>query len=140
MPLSDSARRVLETAVGLNPDGARQLVAILRTAPAAVKYKPQDRFGPLGIMVGESGVANAARGFSRPQLPLEHHGAAERFRREWLAKGFTKAELADALESCLRALGEQSAPHTGSWLAFRRDPIAPDVLSRIFGPVSDRHS
>ena len=140
MPLSDSARRVLNTAVGLNPDGARLLLAILRTAPATVKYKPQDRFGPLGMMVGESGVANATRGPSRPRLPLEHHAAAEHFQREWLAKGFTKAELADALESCLRAFGEQLAPHTGSWRAFRRDPIAPDLISRIFGPVSDTDS
>lgn len=136
MPLSDSARRVLEMAVGLNPDGARQLLAVLRTAPAAVKYKPQDRFGPLGMMVRDSGVANAARGFSRPLLPVEHHPAADHFQREWLAKSFTKAELADALQRCLRALGKQLAPHTGSWQALRRDPIAPDPVSRIFGPVS----
>ena len=130
MPMSDAARQVLAAAVGLNPDGARRLLAILRTAPAAVRYKPQDRFGPLGMMVGESGPA----GFDRPGLPREHHAAVEAFQREWVAKGFSKADLADELENRLRTLGEPVPPHHGPWQAVRGDPDAPDALPGIFGP------
>lgn len=139
MPLSDPARQVLETAVGLNPDGARLLLAILRTAPTAVKYKPQDRFGPLGMMVSEYGGAArnpSLRGLSRPDLALELHGAAEIFQREWLAQSFTKAELADELERCLDQFGEQAPPHGGSWQTIRGDADGLDPLSSIFtGPT-----
>jgi hypothetical protein len=106
VPFSPSARHAVEVAVRLNPDGARSILAILRTAPAAVKYKPQDRFGPLGMMVIAGGQPDRspvpAGGFYRPSLPPEFHGQAETFQREWLARSFTKAELADALEQCLR--------------------------------------
>ncbi len=137
MPFSESAWHALEVAVRLNPDGARSLLAILRTAPAAVKYKPQDRFGPLGMMVIDSGQADRAdlpaRGLYRPSLAAEFHGQAETFQREWLARSFTKAELADALEHCLRKAGEEVPPHTGAWQSVgwksegERDP-----LSRVF--------
>lgn len=144
MPFSDPALRVLEAAVGPNPEGARQLLAILRTASAAVKHKPQDRFGPLGMTVSESGGAvrsHALRGFSRPGLPPEHHAAAETFHREWLAKAFSKAELANELERCLNKLGQPVSPHEGSWQAVASNPERTDPLSRIFpGPISDTGS
>jgi hypothetical protein len=138
--LSDSARQVLEAAVGLNPDGARQLLAILRTAPAAVKYKPQDRFGPLGMMVNESGGADATPGFGRPGLPQEHHAAAETFQQEWLAKSFSKVELANELEKLLKTLGEPVLPYQGPWQTVGGDSDRLDPLSRIFGPISDTDS
>lgn len=133
MPLSDPARQVLEAAVGSNPDGARQLLAILRTAPAAVRYKPQDRLGPLGMMVSESGAASAPRGLGRPTLPPEHRAAAEAFQQEWLAKGFSKAELADELERCLVRLGEALPSFDGPWQVVGRSPDGPDPLAKIFG-------
>lgn len=144
MPLSDLARQVLETAVGLNPDGARQLLAILRTAPAAVRYKPQDTYGPLGMLVKESGStvrSHALRGFSRPGLPPGNRPAAEAFQREWLARGFSKAELADELERCLNKLGEPVLPQGGPWQTIGSDIEGPDPLSKIFpGFFSDTDS
>jgi hypothetical protein len=61
MAMSEQARRALAASVRLNPDGARQLYAILRTAPAAVKRKPTDPFGPLAMMerISRSALAEA---------------------------------------------------------------------------------
>jgi hypothetical protein len=96
------------------------------------------------MMFGESGGAvgsHALRGFSRPGLPPEHHAAAETFHREWLAKAFSKAELANELERCLYKLGQPVPPHKGSWQAVASDPERPDPLPRIFsGPISDTGS
>jgi hypothetical protein len=66
-----------------------------------VKYKPQDRFGPLGMMVTDSVRTDGAPGLSRPGLPQELHPVAETFQEEWLAKSFTKVELADEIEKIL---------------------------------------
>jgi hypothetical protein len=120
----------------MNPEGARELLAILRTAPAAVKYKPEDTFGPLGMMVTETGPPAqnpSQRGLSRPGLPPQLHGAAEAFQKEWLGRGFTKAELADELERCLNQLGEEALPEErAAWQTIGREADQPDPLSNIF--------
>jgi hypothetical protein len=139
--MSTLARQALEKAVSLNADGARSLLAILRTVPAAVKYKPADRFGPLGMMVTASARIQPSAGppgFTRPALPPRLHRAAERFQREWIARGFTKAELADELERCLRRLGEEVPSHDGAWRALRQSPAdRPDPLGRLFPGETD---
>jgi len=60
--------------------------AILRTAPAAVKHKPEDRFGPLAMLVAPSGSAPPVppefRGLVKPALPAKFHPGAEVFRDE----------------------------------------------------------
>jgi hypothetical protein len=88
-----------------------------------MKYKADDRFGPLGLMVRESGRPDQApfrlRTFIRPVLPRELHRDAESFRREWLAKDFTKAELGNEIDVCLQECGEDIPDTSGSWRAIR---------------------
>jgi hypothetical protein len=72
-------------------------------------------------------------GFTRPALPPRLHRAAERFQREWIAKEFTKAELADELERCLRQLGEEVPSHDGVWRTLGPSPANRlDPLGRLF--------
>ena len=133
MPISDPARHALEKAVDLNADGARLLLAILRTAPGAVKCKPSDTFGPLGMMVTEFAQTpppQGAHGLMRPALPFGLHRAAARFQREWLAGKFTKGELADELERCLQRLGEEVPTLGGGWHLVGRRRL--DSLAGLF--------
>lgn len=126
------ARQALEKAIGVNADGARLLLAILRAAPDAVKYKPEDRFGPLGMMVTESAriqPSTAPPRFARPALAPRFHRAAERF-REWISREFTKA---DELERYLRQLGEEVPSPDGGWRTLGRSPAnRRDPLRRLF--------
>ncbi len=117
--MSEKARQALRAAVALNPDGARLLRAILRTAPEAVKHKPQDRFGPLAMMVAESRPVSSPppslRDFVKPMLPGELWAGAELFQREWIAGSFNKDDLANHIEACLHELGEPIPDVSGSW-------------------------
>lgn len=137
VPLSDSAREVLEAAVRLNPDGARALLASLLTAPSIVQRIPQDRFGPLAHMVvpekRPAAGPMARRRLNRPMLPVELHAQAEEFQGEWLAGNITKAELAAAVVECLRQAGEEIPAHSGGWsrVAGTRNGDR-DPLGRIF--------
>jgi hypothetical protein len=137
VPLSQSAREALEAAIQLNPDGARALLTSLRVAPSAVRYIDRDRFGPLAHMVVDAerpGLPpTARRRFKRPALPVELHGRAETFQQEWLARSFTKAELADAVEQCLRQAGEEVPTYSGGWRAVAGGPDSgTDPLGRVF--------
>lgn len=109
MPLSEQSRRALEGAIRLNPAGALQLASILVTAPRAVKYKPKDRIGPLGILVRPGGPAAEASatftGLVRPFLPGTLKEDAEAFQREWIMRRFSKAELAHEIKLCLEGMG-----------------------------------
>jgi hypothetical protein len=123
MTMSGPARQALEAAVRLNPDGARQLYAILRTAPAAVKRKPIDRFGPLAMMVVEAGPRHSVRStlgvVRRPVLPANVHPQARVFRQEWLDERISKSALAEAIEACLRQDGQPVPDVTGRWHRIR---------------------
>lgn len=74
-------------------------------------------------MVVESGPSDRApfrfRMFVRPVLPGEFHRDAESFQREWLAKDFSKAELGNEIEACLRESGEGIPDTGGSWRIIR---------------------
>ena len=124
--MSDGARRALRTAVQLNSPAAKLLLSVIRTAPGSMKYKADDRFGPLGMMVRESGPSLPAprslRPFVRPVLPHEFHRDAEDFRQEWLAKTFTKSELGDEIERSLDRCGEDIPETRGGWQAIRPRP------------------
>lgn len=119
MPLSDCARRALRAAVQMNPAAAKLLLSVIRTAPAAMKYKADDKFGPLGMMIRESGPSLPApsrlRSFIRPVLPTEFHRDAECFRQEWLNRDFSKAELGSEIEMCLYECGEDIPDTGGGW-------------------------
>jgi hypothetical protein len=129
MAMSEQARQALEAAVRLNPDGARLLYAILRTAPTAVKRKPTDPFGPLALMVVETGPRRSARSalgvVSRPALPADLHPQARRFRREWLEKRITKAALAEEIEAFLQRDGERVPEVAGPWHRIRPKGTGP---------------
>ena len=114
MPPPAEAGRALEVAVRVNTLGAEHLLAILLTAPAAVKRKPADRLGPLGMMVRAGGTDHGPTieaGLARPTLPSLHLAGAEILRQEWLAGRLTLAELADAVERCLLSLGRGPYRH-----------------------------
>jgi len=121
--MSGPARQALEAAVRLNPDGARQLYAILRTAPAAVKRKPADRFGPLAMMVVEAAAPRSAGStlgvVGRPALPATLHPQARLFRQEWLDDRISKSALAEAIEACLRRDGQTVPAVSGRWHRIR---------------------
>jgi hypothetical protein len=129
MTMSGAAREALEAAVRLNPDGARELYAILRTAPAAVKRKPDDQFGPLAMMVLEAGPRQSARStlgiVARPALPTELHPQARRFQREWLAQRISKTGLAEAIEACLQRDGQPVPDVSGRWHRIRPKASGP---------------
>ncbi len=130
MPMSDEAAGGLRAAVEWNPFGAYGLLAILRETPAWVRYKPDDRYGPLGfILFGVPPRKPIARGVSvpvkSPPFPEERLAECEVFGREWLERRFTKRELADAIEGLLVAVVD-SRPE------WRRDG-APDHAGRERG-------
>ena len=89
--LSKVAMAAVRAAAAHNPAGAQGLLDILRTAPEAVKRKP-DRYGPLSFVL-----------LGRVAPPIEQQSLYERFAEEWRRGEFGTAELADALEL---ALGE----------------------------------
>jgi hypothetical protein len=127
--MSEQARQALEAAVRLNPDGARQLYANLRTAPAAVKRKPTDPFGPMAMMVVEAGPKRPSRTVlgvvSRPALPVNLHPQARLFRQEWLDERISKSALAEAIEACLRQDGQPVPAVSGRWHQIRPKGAGP---------------
>jgi hypothetical protein len=80
----------VKLAAAHNPAGAQLLLDILRTAPEAVKRKPEDRYGPLGLMLT-----------GRPPLPAEQQRLCAAFNEEWLSGRFSRPQLAEALEIAL---------------------------------------
>jgi hypothetical protein len=127
--MSEHARQALEAAVRLNPDGARQLYAILRTAPTVVKRKPSDPFGPLAMMVVEAGPRRPARStlgvVSRPALPAHLQPQARLFQQEWLDERISKSALAEAIEACLRQNGQSVPAVSGRWHQIRPKGAGP---------------
>jgi hypothetical protein len=98
MPLSCTAANAVRAVAGHNPDGARLLLDICRTAPEAVKRKPGDRYGPLGLALA-----------GQPPLARAQQRVCRLFNKQWLAEQFTVAELADALEAALAEVAERRA-------------------------------
>jgi len=112
----------VRAAAAHNPVGAQGLLDILRTAPEAVKRKP-DRYGPLSFVL--LGVAPP---------PIEQQSLYERFAKEWRRGEFGTAELADALELAMGEVTKRPqdpARHrvTG-WRTLAGRPHAPDALIR----------
>jgi hypothetical protein len=133
MPMSDEAARGVRAAVAWNPDGAEQLLGMLRALPVSVRKKPKDRYGPLSMMLMgmlQGGAPMTVRTIGavrlpirRPPLTAEELRACEAFNREWLEGCFSKRELADILDRELAALppgaaGASAAP--GSSIIYRR--------------------
>lgn len=106
MPLSEQAAAGLRAAVEWNPYAARHFLHMLRDLPIGVRYKEQDRYGPLALMIQvlprmkwitkTVSIPLPQEAFPEDKLPL-----CEVFNREWLERRFTKSELADAIESIL---------------------------------------
>ncbi len=108
MPFSSEALQGLEAAIQWNPHGAKALLAILRETPQWVKYKQDDAYGPLGmILFGVMPQRDLGTGISIPikKQPLapEALRLCEKFGEEWLQKRFSLAELADTIETFLTA-------------------------------------
>lgn len=119
--LSEVAMAAVRAAAAHNPVGAQGLLDILRTAPEAVKRKP-DRYGPLSFVL---------RG--RVALPIEQQSLYERFAEEWRRGEFGTAELADALELALGEVTKRQDPgrhRVGGWRTLAGRPHAPDALIR----------
>jgi hypothetical protein len=114
MAMSDAAREGLRIAVGRNPRQARAFLTILLAAPSHVRRKPDDRYGPLSLMLG-----------TRPVLTPSEAAACSRFQREWIAGEFDIPELAAAVLMALRERGhglsdaEVVAVARGRWQVVR---------------------
>ncbi|MBO0796764.1 MAG: hypothetical protein J2P36_38275 [Ktedonobacteraceae bacterium] len=110
MPMSQEAIKGLRAAVEYNPAAARYFMHALRFLPEGVRYKEQDRYGPLALMISALPPAvqitdtvsiPAKKPAPFPQEKLKH---CEAFNREWLQRRFTKQELADTIEQMLSAV------------------------------------
>ena len=125
MPLSGEALTGLRAAVQWNPHGARALLAILCETPAWVRYKPEDRYGPLSVMLFGVHRRSLAPGVGAPAQPApfpdEWLPACAAFNAEWLQRAFTKRELADAIDVIL---AEWELPHETpkKWVALYERP------------------
>jgi hypothetical protein len=135
MPMSEEAAAGLRAAVEHNPDAARGFTHILRDLPIGVRYKKQDRYGPLSLMIFGAQMKWITRNIGFPgktvPFPEEKLKACETFNREWLERRFSKQELAEAIERILaeippsRPMLEQVGPNatlvitaTGKTLLF----------------------
>jgi len=126
MPLSEDAIAAVRAAAVHSPARAQLLLDILRTAPQAVKRKP-DRYGPLGFLL-----------LGKAPLPIDQRRLCERFADEWLRGEFGVAELADALEAAIGELNKRpqdARRHRAGWRTLAGRPHAPDALIR----PSDRY-
>jgi len=126
MPLSEDAIAAVRAAAVHSPARAQLLLDILRTAPQAVKRKP-DRYGPLGFLL-----------LGKAPLPIDQRRLCERFADEWLRGEFGVAELADALEAAIGDLTKRpqdARRHRAGWRTLAGRPHAPDALIR----PSDRY-
>jgi hypothetical protein len=122
MPLSCAAGGAVRAVTAHNPEGARLLMNICRTAPEAVKRKPGDRYGPLGLAL-----------IGQPQPPRAHLRLCRLFNKQWLAGAFTVAELADALEAALAEVSDRLADprrhvREGLWFSLAGRSRTPERL------------
>ncbi len=109
MPMSIEAAAGLRAAIEYNPQAAQYLLDILRDMPIGVRYKKQDRYGPLSMMLSavpptqqithKVSISRQAEPF-----PVARLKDCETFNAEWLQRRFTKQELADAIEEILNEL------------------------------------
>lgn len=106
MPMSKEAAEGLYAAVEYNPAAAEYFMHALRFLPIGVRYKKQDRYGPLALMIFGSQTMQITREVSIPlknprPFPQEKLRLCEIFNEEWLQHRFTKQELADVIEQML---------------------------------------
>jgi hypothetical protein len=108
MPMSKEAMEGLRAAVEHNPATAQYFMHILRFLPIGVRYKEQDRYGPLALMISAlPQTMQITKKISIPILknpkpfPQEKLSYCEIFNEEWLQRRFTKQELADTIEQML---------------------------------------
>ncbi len=106
MPMSREAAEGLFAAVEYNPAAAEFFMHVLRFLPIGVRYKAQDRYGPLALMILGSQVIQVTENVSIPRknqkpFPQEKLWLCEIFNQEWLQRCFSKQELADAIEHIL---------------------------------------
>lgn len=127
MPLSGDALAGLRAAVEYNPFAAWQLLGILRETPALVRYKPEDRYGPLAMMLFGAHRRWIAPGVSipvqPPPFPEEQLTVCAVFNEEWLRRAFTKRELADTLARVLADIAPRQPgqrPAGGSAVLYNR--------------------
>lgn len=118
MPMPEEAAAGLAAAVAYNPPAAQHLMHALRFLPQGGRYKPEDRFGPLVLLI------NGPRSIVLTEevvLPVQDQQAfpqdkvsfCEIFNREWLERRFSKEELADAIEGILARIKPRSLLTTG---------------------------
>ena len=133
-PMSEAALRGLAAAVQWNPGGAKLLLDILNTAQECVKHKPDDAYGPLGMMLHGQGWPHAATGAA---FPPELLPSCEAFGREWIEPRCSKRELAAVLKVLLGRLGVPPVKaQAGGWSATRSAPdTEPDPMARYFRAV-----
>lgn len=116
MPMSAKALDGLGAAVRYNPFMAKELLGILRETPDWVMYKPDDPYGPLGLMFAALPRKRIAPGITvpiqAPPLSEEELAACSVWNAEWLRREFSKRELAEGIAAILEELeGEPTSDH-----------------------------
>jgi hypothetical protein len=113
MAMSAEARQGLRAAVAYNPHAACLLLGILRDAAPWVKHKPDDQYGPLGVILGEQPRRDLAPGISVPvhrqPVSASEFAACRRLNAEWLRRDFSKQDLAEVLAEILTDMGVRCA-------------------------------
>ena len=109
LPISKQALAGIEAAAEWNPHGARILLSILKEFPSWVKYK-RDDYGPLSlILYGTNHRQELLPGVTIPvksgRFPDEFVPAFKALGSEWRKHQISVAELAHALEVCLKRKG-----------------------------------
>jgi len=108
MPMSEEAAAGLRAAVEHNPEAAKELMHILRDLPIGVRHKPQDRYGPLSLLIFGAPMRWITRDVCLPGKPVpfppEKLKDCETFNKEWLDRRFSRQELARAIEGILADL------------------------------------
>ncbi|MBV9228509.1 MAG: hypothetical protein JOZ18_04280 [Chloroflexi bacterium] len=106
MPMSEEAATGLAAAVAYNPSAAQHFMHALRFLPQGVRHKPEDRFGPLSLLINGTRSLVFTEEVTFPvqdqqAFPQDKLDLCEIFNREWLEGRFSKEELADAIARIL---------------------------------------
>lgn len=108
MPISEQAAAGLRAAVEHNPEAAQELLYMLRDLPIGVRHKPQDRYGPLSLLMFGARMKWITKDVFLPgesvPFPEERLRDCEAFNKEWLERRFSRRELAEAIERILAEL------------------------------------
>ena len=103
--MSKQAIEGLRAAVEYNPVAAEYFMHILKDLPIGVRYKEQDRYGPLAMMIFGSSTMQITKEVDIPvknlrTFPQEKLKLCEIFNEEWLQRRLNRYWPKSSLALC----------------------------------------